>query len=39
VSETPLGRILAVDDERNVVESIKTALERVGYSVEVAASA
>jgi len=39
MSETTLGRILAVDDERNVVESIKTALERVGYSVEVAASA
>ncbi len=39
MSETPLARILAVDDERNVVESIKKALERVGYSVEVAASA
>ena len=39
MSETPLGRILAVDDERNVVESVKKALERVGYSVEVAGSA
>ena len=39
MSETPLAKILAVDDERNVVESIKKALERVGYSVEVAASA
>jgi len=39
MSETPLGRILAVDDERNVVESIKKALERVGYAVEVAGSA
>jgi len=36
VSESARGRVLVVDDESNITESIQKALERVGYAVDVA---
>lgn len=30
------GRVLVIDDEQNITESVQTALERVGYVVDVA---
>ncbi len=30
----PLGKIIVVDDEERICEAVKTALERIGYSVE-----
>ncbi|MBI3076780.1 MAG: sigma-54-dependent Fis family transcriptional regulator, partial [Deltaproteobacteria bacterium] len=39
MSDSTRGRVLVVDDEPNISESIKRALERIGYSVDVAANA
>ncbi len=39
MSETLAGRVLVVDDETNIGDSIKEALERCGCTVEVAGSA
>jgi len=39
MSAAPTARLLVVDDEPNIGDSIKRALERVGYSVEVVLSA
>jgi len=39
LSETLAGRVLVVDDETNIGDSIKEALERCGCTVEVADSA
>ena len=36
MSPNDLGRILVVDDEANIADSVKRALERVGYTVDVA---
>ncbi len=36
MSQPDLGRILVVDDEANIADSVKRALERVGYAVDVA---
>ncbi len=36
MSPNGLGRILVVDDEANIADSVKRALERVGYAVDVA---
>ncbi len=33
----PLARVLVVDDEVNITDAVRQALERVGYAVEVAA--
>jgi len=37
VKSSPLGRILVVDDEQHITDAVRLALERVGYSVDVAA--
>ena len=37
MSPPDLGRVLVVDDEANITDSVKRALERVGYAVDVAA--
>jgi DNA-binding response OmpR family regulator len=34
--EPALGRILVVDDELNIADSVQRALERLGYAVDVA---
>jgi DNA-binding NtrC family response regulator len=39
MSGLPLARVLVVDDEAHIGESIRKALERVGYSVDVVGSA
>jgi two-component system, NtrC family, response regulator HydG len=36
VSASALGRVLVVDDELNITESVQKALERVGYAVDIA---
>ncbi len=36
MSQTTLGRILVVDDELNIADSVRRVLERVGYAVDVA---
>ncbi len=35
--QSALGRVLVVDDELNIADSVRRALERVGYAVDVAA--
>ncbi len=37
MTERTQGRILVVDDEPNIVDSVRRALERVGYAVDTAA--
>ena len=37
--QSALGRVLVVDDETNITDSVKRALERVGYAVDVACDA
>ncbi|MFQ5898885.1 MAG: sigma-54-dependent transcriptional regulator [Candidatus Methylomirabilia bacterium] len=39
MSDSASGRVLVVDDEPNICELIKKALERIGYSVDVAPTA
>jgi DNA-binding NtrC family response regulator len=39
MSQPATGRILVVDDEVNIGETVKRALERIGYTVDVATAA
>ena len=37
MSQPRPGRVLVVDDEANITDAVRRALERVGYAVDVAA--